>query len=150
MFSRGIVTRAPARCRRGERGVAVPDEVRQAIEEQGGLEALARQLPDAERLRAESRRFHTLSDPIRLSILHLLASQPLCVCVIKDVLHVPDSKLSYHLSVLQSTGLIRGERQANWIVYHETPLGRRLIQLVQDLSQLEREGAIAESAGANV
>ena len=79
---------------------------------------------EAERLRSESRRFHTLSDPIRLSILHLLASQPLCVCVIKDVLHVPDSKLSYHLSVLQSTGLIRGERQANWIVYHETQLAR--------------------------
>ena len=105
--------------------MAVPDEVRQAIEEQGGVEAIARQLPDVERLRSESRRFHTLSDPIRLSILHLLASQPLCVCVIKDVLHVPDSKLSYHLSVLQSTGLIRGERQANWIVYHETQLGRQ-------------------------
>lgn len=130
--------------------MAVPDEVRQAIEEQGGVEALARQLPDTELLRAESRRFHTLSDPIRLSILHLLSTQPLCVCVIKDVLHVPDSKLSYHLSVLQSTGLIRGERQANWIVYHETPLGRQLIRLVQDLSRLDQEGGAAESSSANV
>jgi len=130
--------------------VAVPDEVRQSIEEQGGVEALARQLPDAERLRAESRRFHTLSDPIRLSILHLLATQPLCVCVIKDVLHVPDSKLSYHLSVLQSSGLIRGERQANWIVYHETSLGRQLIGLVQDLARLDQEGSAAEPSSANV
>jgi ArsR family transcriptional regulator len=130
--------------------VAVPDEVRQAIEEQGGVEALARQLPDPDRLRAESRRFHTLSDPIRLSILHLLSAQPLCVCVIKDVLHVPDSKLSYHLSVLQSTGLIRGERQANWIVYHETPLGRQLIRLVQELARLDFGDGAPESAGANV
>lgn len=130
--------------------MAVPDEVRQSIEEQGGVEALARQLPDAERLRAESRRFHTLSDPIRLSILHLLATQPLCVCVIKDVLHVPDSKLSYHLSVLQSSGLIRGERQANWIVYHETSLGRQLIGLVQDLARLDQEGSAAEPSSANV
>src|SRR5665647_2028371 len=60
----------------------------------------------AEPLRVESRRFHPLSDPIRLSILHLLSAQPICVCVIKDVLHVPDSKLSYHLSVLQSTGCL--------------------------------------------
>ncbi|MEN6341493.1 MAG: metalloregulator ArsR/SmtB family transcription factor [Methanospirillum sp.] len=130
--------------------MAVPDEVRQSIEEQGGVEALARQLPDAERLRAESRRFHTLSDPIRLSILHLLATQPLCVCVIKDVLHVPDSKLSYHLSVLQSSGLIRGERQANWIVYHETSLGRQLIGLVQDLARLDQEGGTVEPSSANV
>ena len=130
--------------------MAVPDEVRQAIEEQGGVEALVRQLPDPERLRAESRRFHTLSDPIRLSILHLLAAQPLCVSVIKDVLHVPDSKLSYHLSVLQSTGLIRGERQANWIVYHETPLGRQLIRLVQELARLDLGNGAPESAGANV
>ena len=149
MIDRGYETRAPSRRRIGETSVAVPDEVKQAIEEQGGVEALARQLPDTERLRAESRRFHTLSDPIRLSILHLLATQPLCVCVIKDVLHVPDSKLSYHLSVLQSTGLIRGERQANWIVYHETPLGRQLVRLIQDLARLDQEGA-PESSSANV
>jgi len=120
---------------RGETIVPVPEEVRQSIEEQGGLEALARLIPGEERLQAESRRFHTLSDPIRLSILHLLATQPLCVSVIKDVLRVPDSKLSYHLSVLQSAGLIRGERQANWIVYQETPLGRRLVGLVRDLAR---------------
>jgi DNA-binding transcriptional ArsR family regulator len=70
--------------------------------------------------------------------------------VIKDVLHVPDSKLSYHLSVLQSTGLIRGERQANWIVYHETPLGRQLIHLVQDLSRLDVEGGPPEPSSVNV
>lgn len=150
MIDREYETRAPSRCRRRETSVAVPDEVRQAIEEQGGVEALARQLPDPEQLRSESRRFHTLSDPIRLSILHLLQAQPLCVSVIKDVLHVPDSKLSYHLSVLQSTGLIRGERQANWIVYHETPLGRQLLRLVQELARLDHEGDSPESSIANV
>ena len=150
MIDQEYETRAPARRGRRETSVAVPDEVRQAIEELGGLDALARQLPDAERLRSESRRFHTLSDPIRLSILHLLQAQPLCVSVIKDVLRVPDSKLSYHLSVLQSTGLIRGERQANWIVYHETPLGRQLVRLVQELSQLDQEGESPESSSANV
>ena len=52
--------------------------------------------------------------------------------------------------MLQSTGLIRGERQANWIVYHETPLGRQLIRLVQDLSRLDFEGGTPESSSANV
>ena len=128
----------------------IPQEITDALEVVGGVAGLEARLPAAGEIAAASRVHHALSEPLRLRILHALAIQPLCVCVIKDVLHVPDSKLSYHLSVLQSTGLIRGERQANWIVYHETPLGRRLIQLVQDLSQLEREGAIAESAGANV
>ena len=148
MIDREYETRAPSRCRRRETSVAVPDEVRQAIEEQGGVEALARQLPDPEQLRSESRRFHTLSDPIRLSILHLLQAQPLCVSVIKDVLHVPDSKLSYHLSVLQSTGLIRGERQANWIVYHETPLGHRVVAQIEELSRTERELSPPEASSA--
>ncbi len=107
------------------------------------------QLPEPELIRTESRLFHTLSDPIRLSILYLLQAQPLCVSVIKEVLHVPDSKLSYHLSVLQSMELIRGERQANWIVYHETSLGQRIVGLVQDLSRTEREHAAPESSSAN-
>lgn len=114
------------------------------------MDALTAQLPDADRIRTESRFFHTLSDPIRLSILYLLANQPLCVSVIKEVLRVPDSKLSYHLSVLQSMELIRGERQANWIVYHETALGRRIVSLVRELSRTERALEAAESSSANV
>jgi ArsR family transcriptional regulator len=123
----------------GEDAVAVPDDVKQALDEQGGIEAVKQQLPPPDALRQESRLFHTLSDPIRLSILYLLASQPLCVCLIKDILHVPDSKLSYHLSVLQSMGLIRGERQANWIVYHETPLGRDVVGIARDLVRMDRD-----------
>ena len=107
------------------------------------------QLPEPELIRTESRLFHTLSDPIRLSILYLLEAQPLCVSVIKEVLRVPDSKLSYHLSVLQSMEMIRGERQANWIVYHETALGKRIVDLVKSLSRTEREHAVPESSSAN-
>ncbi len=132
----------------GEKSVAVPDDLRQVIEDQGGTEALKAQLPDPDRIRTDSRLFHTLSDPIRLSILFLLQSQPLCVSVIKEVLRVPDSKLSYHLSVLQSMRLIRGERQANWIVYHETPLGHRVVAQIEELSRTERELSPPEASSA--
>ena len=50
----------------------------------------------------------------------MLAVQPLCVCVIKAVLEIADSKLSYHLSVLKKAGLIQGDQQGNWIIYRLT------------------------------
>ncbi|HOT94920.1 MAG TPA: metalloregulator ArsR/SmtB family transcription factor [Methanoregulaceae archaeon] len=134
----------------GETKMAVPDDLRQVIEGAGGAEVLRAQLPDPERIRTDSRLFHTLSDPLRLSILFLLQSRPLCVSVIKEVLRVPDSKLSYHLSVLQSMRLIQGERQANWIIYHETPLGRRIVSRIEELSRTEREFQPPEASSAEI
>jgi ArsR family transcriptional regulator len=53
----------------------------------------------------------------------MLSVKPLCVCVIKEVLSIADSKLSYHLSVLKKAGLIVGEAQGNWIIYRLTTEG---------------------------
>ena len=39
---------------------------------------------------------------IRLTVMYSLLSQPLCVCVIKEVVKIADSKLSYHLSILKN------------------------------------------------
>lgn len=57
----------------------------------------------------------------------MLSFQPLCVCVIKEVLGIADSKLSYHLGVLKKAGLITGESEANWIIYSLTEAGRTCI-----------------------
>lgn len=66
----------------------------------------------------------------------MLAVQPLCVCVIKAVLGIADSKLSYHLSVLKRAELIAGEAQGNWIIYRLTAEGetwaRRVGEPVRD------------------
>lgn len=83
-------------------------------------------MPRDEALERESSIHRALADPLRLKILAMLAIQPLCVCVIKAVLGIADSKLSYHLSVLKKTGLITGEAQGNWIIYSLTEMGRRV------------------------
>ena len=57
----------------------------------------------------QSRKYHALSDPLRLTILYLLKDQPLCVCVINQFMHISGPKLSYHLTVLKESGLIEGE-----------------------------------------
>ncbi len=70
-----------------------------------------------------SRVYHALSDPLRLTILHLIKNQPLCVCVIKEFIRIADSKLSYHLTILKEAGLIKGEYHGNWIIYSITDKG---------------------------
>ena len=101
----------------------LPPDVEESLCRYGGIAGLTGQLPGDDLLKRESALFRALADPLRLKILAMLAVQPLCVCVIKAVLGIADSKLSYHLSVLKKTGLIAGEAQGNWIIYRLTADG---------------------------
>jgi ArsR family transcriptional regulator len=101
-----------------------PDNGLEAIERLGGVDVLSRQIPKEPDLVLQSRRYHALSDPLRLTILYLLKDQPLCVCVINRFMRIADSKLSYHLAVLKEGGLIEGEYRGNWIYYSLTDTGR--------------------------
>lgn len=100
-----------------------PRTVEESLCRCGGIAGLTGRLPGDEHLKRESALFRALADPLRLKILAMLAVQPLCVCVIKAVLGIADSKLSYHLSVLKKAGLIAGEAQGNWIIYRLTADG---------------------------
>ncbi len=108
----------------GNMAVTKPDVGLEAIENLGGMDVLSRKIPDKEKLVEKSRRYHALSDPLRLKILYLLQDQPLCVCVINRFMQIADSKLSYHLAVLKEGGLIEGEYRGNWIYYSLTDTGR--------------------------
>lgn len=98
----------------------VPEEIAASLCECGGIEGLVNLLPSDADLERLSVRHRACADPIRLKILAMLGVQPLCVCVIKAVLGIADSKLSYHLGVLKKAGLIEGEQQGSWIVYSLT------------------------------
>jgi ArsR family transcriptional regulator len=103
----------------------IPQEITDALEVVGGVAGLEARLPAAGEIAAASRVHHALSEPLRLRILHALAIQPLCVCVIKEIAGIADSKLSYHLNQLKKADLIEGEQQGSWIIYRLTPLGER-------------------------
>jgi DNA-binding transcriptional ArsR family regulator len=103
----------------------IPQEVAESLAAVGGVPGLEARLPEAEAIVAASRVHHALSEPLRLRILHALSVQPLCVCVIKEIAEIADSKLSYHLNQLKKADLIEGEQQGSWIIYHLTPLGER-------------------------
>jgi ArsR family transcriptional regulator len=118
-----------------EEPLPLPQEVAEALERCGGIMGLTGSLPRDEALERESALYRALADPIRLKILVMLAIQPLCVCVIRVVLGISDSKLSYHLGVLKRAGLIAGEAQGNWIIYSLTEMGRRVLGRRIDLGE---------------
>ncbi|WP_292727544.1 helix-turn-helix transcriptional regulator [Methanoculleus sp.] len=103
--------------------MSLPSDVEESLCRCGGIAGLVKLLPDDAALKRESALHRALADPFRLKILAMLFVQPLCVCVIKEVLSIADSKLSYHLSVLKKAGLIVGEAQGNWIIYRLTTEG---------------------------
>ncbi len=67
--------------------------------------------------------FAALSDPLRLRSLALMAAfGGACVCQLSHALDVPQSKLSKHLAVLRSAGLVVTHRAAQWVLYRLAPL----------------------------
>jgi ArsR family transcriptional regulator len=65
--------------------------------------------------------FQALSIDIRLRILCLLQVGDLCVCDIVEILDLPQPTISRHLLMLKQWGLIRAEREKNWVIYSLAP-----------------------------
>jgi DNA-binding transcriptional ArsR family regulator len=108
--------------------LSVPEEVACALCACGGIEGLTAQIPADEELERLGAECQACADTCRLKILFMLRDQPLCVCVIKYVLGIADSKLSYHLSVLRKAGMITGEQVGNWIIYSITATGKTFLE----------------------
>jgi ArsR family transcriptional regulator len=113
----------------------LPDPIRDELDKQGGIEGLLERIPDSTVLHANGRFHQALADPIRLTVMHALLSQSLCVCVIKGVVRIADSKLSYHLNILREQDLISGEQQGNWIIYSITDRGRKALKCTERLGK---------------
>ncbi len=58
-----------------------------------------------------------LGDETRLRILKLLLKRELCVCELEAALDLSQSKVSRHLTILRSTGLVEDRREGLWIFY---------------------------------
>ena len=104
----------------------IPEPIKEDIDNIGGLEEITRIIPDGVEIENLSRIYRSLSDPLRLRIAYMLDTQPLCVCCIKELIKISNSKLSYHLSQLREVGLIEGRQEKNWIIYSTTPLFKEI------------------------
>lgn len=62
--------------------------------------------------------FGLLSDETRLrSLLLLQAKQELCVCEFCSLLGITQPKISRHLALLRSAGIVSDRRQGQWVYY---------------------------------
>ncbi len=64
---------------------------------------------------------HALSDETRLGILDRLSRGERCVCELTDALDAAQSRLSFHLKVLKSAGLVTDRREGRWSYYALNP-----------------------------
>jgi ArsR family transcriptional regulator, arsenate/arsenite/antimonite-responsive transcriptional repressor len=73
-------------------------------------------------MKITARLFKALSEETRLRILCLLLEGELCVCDIMDVLQLPQSSVSRHLSYLKNAGWVNDRRCGVWM-YYSLPQG---------------------------
>ena len=125
------MSRQASRSRMAQKDISflsIPDEIAESLCSCGGVEGLIEQLPPDEIFEQMRGWYQACADPVRLKILSLLMKKPLCVCVIKAVVRMADSKLSYHLNILKKAGMIEGEQQGQWIIYHITGQARTFLE----------------------
>ncbi|MGA9117528.1 MAG: metalloregulator ArsR/SmtB family transcription factor [Bacteroidota bacterium] len=69
-------------------------------------------------MRAAAGLFRVLGDPTRLRLAVFLAARgETCVCVLAGALAAPPFKVSRHLGIMRSAGLVRARRQGRWMHY---------------------------------
>jgi len=61
-----------------------------------------------------------LADETRLRIMALLCKKEMCVCELCEVLEESQPKVSRHLAMLRSMGLVQDERRSQWVFYSPT------------------------------
>jgi DNA-binding transcriptional ArsR family regulator len=103
----------------------LPQEVREAISEIGGLDRLVSAI-EPEEIEKETDLHRILSDKTRLTILRAIRQCDMCPCVLKVLMNISDSRLSYHLTVLEEAGLVRSYKKKNWKIYSITEKGRSI------------------------
>lgn len=78
-------------------------------------------LSDAEALDL-SQVFAALSDPARLRMLSLIASEKeVCSCAFEEPLNKSQPTISHHTRILAAAGLIVGEKRGRWVWWRVVP-----------------------------
>lgn len=66
--------------------------------------------------------FGALSDPARLRMLSLIASQEeVCSCALEEPLAKSQPTISHHTRILAEAGLITGEKRGRWMWWRVVP-----------------------------
>src|SRR5665647_513721 len=58
-----------------------------------------------------------MADPVRWTVLAMLAEAPRCVCKLQEQVPIAGNLLSYHLKVLREADLVTTSRRGRWVDY---------------------------------
>jgi ArsR family transcriptional regulator len=97
--------------------LAVPPEVARGVAKAGGYARLLARIRSTRNLEDEARSHGAMATSVRLRILEALSLSDMCPCLLKKITGLTDSKLSYHLRILENAGLVRSRRSRNWRIY---------------------------------
>ena len=111
----------------------IPDPIKEQCLSKGGIEGIAALIPSDQNIDQQSLIFKALAEPMRQKILYAVVEQPLCACLLREMLDITDSKLSYHLTILKDADLIVGNKQGSWIIYHPTSLGEKITGIMKSI-----------------
>lgn len=109
----------------------IPDSIRCDFEERGGIAGIVESLPDDQTIEDIASIARALSDPVRVKVIFSLCMQPMCVCLLVAMTGYAYSKMSYHLSVLKECGLVCSRQEGNYLIYHPTDFGRKVVEGVE-------------------
>ena len=74
-------------------------------------------LPEATTIITLAETFKILGDPTRIKILHILATNELCVCDIAAALNMGQSAISHQLRILRSARLVKYRKDGKSVWY---------------------------------
>jgi ArsR family transcriptional regulator len=84
-------------------------------------------------MQEEAALFKVLADPTRLRLAALLSiRREACVCMLARALGEPDSKMSRHLKIMRSAGMVEARREGTWIYYRLAAPRNRLERCLQE------------------
>ncbi len=81
-----------------------------------------------------TRVFKAFCDENRLQILSILRSGERSACKLLEELHIKQSTLSHHMSILCDSGIVVGRKEGKWVYYRIDPEGSA--QAIALLTQL--------------
>ena len=77
--------------------------------------------------------FKVLADTTRLRLAVLLSIQgETCVCALAEALEAPEYKISRHLGIMRSAGVVEARREGTWMYYQLSKARNRLEECLQD------------------
>jgi len=81
----------------------------------------------------EAALFKVLADSTRLRLTVLLSIQgETCVCALAEALDAPEYRISRHLGIMRSAGVVQARRQGTWMFYKLSSARNRLEECLQE------------------